>query len=174
MENGEQSRDAQFTFIWQRYYAPLVVFCRGFAAGGGTAGAEDLAQEILLKVYARFDSYDRSYSPATWIYRIARNHCIDHLRRTRRGLGVPLTGNEPARAPGPDLETERTEARDSVSLYIEGLPGEDRQIAFLRFYEELPYREISRTMGIPEGTAKYRVHVIRKGLRKHMEERGYA
>jgi len=165
-----------FEQIWQRFYAPLVVFCRGFRGvqQSGLLEPEDLAQEVLLKVFNHIESYDPNYSMTTWVYRIARNHCIDVLQRAAVVHGRPLRGDEPGREIGPELAAERNEQEELIDRYLAGLPETDRQIAFLRFSEDLKLREIARIMHMPSGTVKYRLHRIRAELQNVLKEAGYA
>lgn len=166
----------EFEQIWQRFYAPLVVFCRGFRAVeySGVLQPEDLAQEVLLKVFTHLESFDRSYSLATWVYRIARNHCIDVLRRVEVVDGEPLHGDETGPERGPEDAAERNELQELIDGYVAGLEDTDRQIAFLRFSEDLKIREIAGILQIPAGTIKYRLHRIRAGLGSELKEAGYA
>ena len=166
----------EFEQIWQRFYAPLVVFCAHFngVRNSGMLQPEDLAQEVLLKVFTRIEAYDRNYSMATWVYRIARNHCIDAVRKAAAAEGRALSGNEPGRETGPELEAERKELEMLIDGYLAGLENTDRHIAFLRFSENLKLREIARILEMPAGTVKYRLHRIRNGLRVELKEAGYA
>lgn len=187
------NREEEFGHIWQRFYAPLVIFCRAYTADGSME-AEDLAQEVLLKVYSHLDSYNPRFALATWVYRIARNHCIDCLRIARRRNTVPFrpeasqwrkndTEGNPCSTPaelntatcekGPEEHVEREEIGRWIKKCLEGLTREDRHIAFLRFYEELRYKEIAKAMDMPIGTVKYRVFRIKARLKQHLEGNGY-
>ncbi|MFP4562740.1 MAG: RNA polymerase sigma factor [Spirochaetia bacterium] len=165
-------RETQFERIWDRYYSPLVVFCGSFSPL--VAGeAEDMAQEVLVKVYRNLDKYDSAYTMSTWVYRIARNHCIDTFRKCVRNRHVPLPPTLEAREPNPEEAAVTTEEMELVESFLGSLGRNDRQMAFLRFHEEFKYREISAVLDIPAGTVKYRIHEIRKGLKTFLQERGY-
>ncbi len=166
----------EFEQIWQRFYAPLVVFCSNFQGvrHSGVLQPEDMAQEVLLKVFTHMDMYDRNYSMATWVYRIARNHCIDAVRKASAVQDGVLLENEPGRETGPELVAERKELETLIDEYLAGLETTDRHIAFLRFSENLKLREIARILEMPTGTVKYRIHRIRTGLRGELKEAGYA
>jgi RNA polymerase sigma-70 factor (ECF subfamily) len=168
----EKRREEKFERIWDRYYRPLVVFCGSFSHLL-TGEAEDMAQEVLVKVYRSLDTYDSAYSMNTWIYRIARNHCIDTVRKYIRNRAVPLSRAVESPRPGPEKTALTAEELELVESFLGSLERNDRQIAFLRFYEDFKYREISDVLDIPAGTVKYRVHEIRKGLKAFLEEQGY-
>ena len=132
-----------------------------------------MAQEVLVKVYRNFEKYDSAYSMTTWIYRIARNHCIDTARQHIRKRHAALPDNIEAGGLTPEETAVTAEETALVESFLDSLERTDRQIAFLRFYEDAKYREIAEVLDIPAGTVKYRVHEIRKGLRAFLQEQGY-
>ena len=161
----------RFDKIFLEYYPKLIVFCM-HSAGCGRHDAEDLAQDILSKAYEKSWRYDERYALSTWLYRIGRNKCIDWRRKTcRRRIesAYPAEGL-PADAAHPEECLIRSETADTVSRFMESLAPDDRMIAYLRFYEDMPYAELARVLKKPEGTLKYRVNAIRRHLRTFMEE----
>lgn len=161
-----------FKTVYQRWRPKLAVFVQGYT-GGDMMTAEDLTQEILLKVYSKYSSYNPRYSLSTWIYRIARNHCIDYFRTERRKpLPTPEESALSMQQSGTDLqkELEEQELRDRIRVYIDSLHPDDRSIAFLRYFEDLGPRDIAAIIRRPEGTIKYRIHRIKAGLKTFLEE----
>jgi RNA polymerase sigma-70 factor (ECF subfamily) len=162
-----------FEGIWKRYYPRLSVFVSCIAAG---LEREDLLQEIMLKVFENLDAYDSQRSLGPWIYTIARNHCIDALAKEKHYRRLPerlQRGWEASRkldCSDPEQHLMQSELQGMIRRYIRGLPARDRQIAFLRFYESLAHRDIARILRVPAGTVRYRVHLIRKGLKKLLEK----
>ena len=133
---------------------------------------DDVMQGVMLKVYENLSSYNARYAFTTLIYTIARNHCLDTLRKERSKSRFEAGGNiEELESPYPDPEESllESESGKEARLLISSLNGTDQQIAFLRFFEERSYRDISRVLGIPVGTLKYRVHSIRSMLEKGRE-----
>ena len=162
-----------FDSLWREQYPRMVAFAA--AAGVGRDTARDLAQEILVKVHRGMPSFDRSRSLRTWMYAIARNHVRDWLRResrrTRRETPLHPDRELPdAVSKSPPESLAESELRRMVADYVDGLPARRREVAYLRFYEDLPYAEIASIVGLREGTVKYEVHEIREGLRAHLEE----
>jgi len=159
---------------WDEYRARLVVFARMF--GGPVARApEDAAHEIIRKAMDRAETFDGVHSFATWLYRIARNHCIDANRSgARRRAIMNLAGPElfeQARRPAqPDAELERSETALAVAAAVDRLRPRDRRLVFLRFYEDLRLAEIAEILGMPVGSVKYRLHVTMKRLRQSLGE----
>ena len=159
---------------WGDYRAKLVVFARAFG-GAAAADPEDTAQDIILRATARFGSFDGRHAFSTWLYRLARNYCIDANRCRRRRVeifnrhGRHIAGLHRVRR-GPEEQLERDEVRTAVAGAISRLAPDDRQIAFLRYFEELPVAQVSEVMGVPAGTVKYRLHVIIRTLASELEE----
>jgi len=126
--------------------------------------AEDLAQEVFLKLYRARRRYRPDARLETFLYRIARNLWTDHLRRQhRRGTWVSLEDTEPVAAvPSTVLDWETLERA------VAALPEKQRHVFLLSRIEELSFPEISDLLEIPLGTVKSRMHhalaVIRKAL----------
>lgn len=162
-------REALFRNIWREYSSPLLYFLRHYSP----ADAEDLLQEVMLKIFENLTTYNPLYSFRTWIYTIARNHALNHLKkrstRDREHTDpidtVRLHAAEDT-AETPLIAAELTRIIDGV---LSQLDAEQRQIAFLRFSEGLSYREIAQMLSIPAGTVKSRLHHIKKRLHERLE-----
>lgn len=142
------------------------------------ATAEDLFQQTWVKVMERIRSFDPSHSFEGWLFAMARNLAIDHLRRYRpESLDDPLPSGdsrvELITGRGPDaldrvLDRERAEG---LARAMMTLPVVFREVLTLRFEEEMRLEEISTVLGLPLGTVKTRLHRALKYLRKIMEEK---
>ncbi len=171
---GDKSRNELFESIWREYQPAMAVFVRSITSLG-TQDVEDIVQEIMLKVYSKLHLYNPLRDFKVWIYSVARNHCIDRFRRQagtsdkeaewNDPAGIPLTCAEPS----PEEVVIAGELHHIIESHLAALNSVDRQISFLRFSERLSYKKIGRILGLPTGTVKYRVHVIRAGLRKMLE-----
>jgi len=148
---------------------------------GQRDGALDLAQEVFLKVYMSLASYDSRFRFATWLYRIASNRAIDHLRKKEpRTLHLPgdtsdesggtparpLAGHEPT--PHEMLRARELEAR--IEVAIRRLPTEYRQLILLRHRQHCRYDEIARITSLPLGTVKNRIFRAREMLRTDLAD----
>lgn len=182
-EQREQTTPANeilesFSALWERYHRSLTWFVSGYLSelrnGDRAHQVEDAVQEIMLKVYRSRERYDGRRAVSTWIYAIARNHCIDLVRRTgtrrvRLARDVdPDLLSSPERN-GPESQLVRAELHAAVGRFIASLAGDDRTMLMLRFYEDLPYAQIALATGRPEGTVKYRIHELKKQLRLYLE-----
>ena len=159
--------------IWDGFYARVHVFVSGML-GGSAVDPDDAVQEIMLKVLAHLESYKPRFALSTWVFSIARNHCRHVSRRQssmpRPGLYVDDAGMRTSHYPSPEHCVLEAELEGAIEGFVGSLSSPDRQIAYLRFHEEMEYRDIDRAMGMPTGTAKYRVFRIRAALRAHLEE----
>lgn len=133
--------------------------------------AEDLAQDVFIKVYQRITTYDSSKSSlSTWIYVICRNTCLNYLRDTKKKtlcevdpqlLGTVLT---------PEDLILQEEERQRLLTALNSLSVQDRELIIMTDYLRLKYREVGEIMGIPTGTVKSRLHGIRQKLKKDLGE----
>jgi RNA polymerase sigma-70 factor (ECF subfamily) len=133
---------------------------------GSLTDGEDLAQEVFIQVYRKLDSFRGDSALGTWIYRLATNLCLDHLRRRRvagRDLG-PLDETVRPPASGPPL---RADAMD-LERAITRLPAGYRAAFVLHDVEGFNHHEISGILGIAEGTSKSQVHKARLKLREYL------
>ncbi|MBW7996369.1 MAG: sigma-70 family RNA polymerase sigma factor [Candidatus Glassbacteria bacterium] len=176
VSGDKENRGRIFDEIWRSYQQRIAVFVR-YATRAEAGEVEDITQEIMIRVYRNLHRYNPIFSFNGWIYTLARNYCIDHLRKTSAG------NNPRNRADNVDLDTVESTMPDPEQLliddqqarfiggFINSLEYRDRQAAFLRFYEGMSYKSIAGVLDIPVGTLKYRIHVIRQNLKSAMKER---
>ncbi|MFI5403141.1 MAG: RNA polymerase sigma factor [Planctomycetota bacterium] len=128
--------------------------------------ADDVVQEVYAKAFRNLDRYDARRPFTTWIYAIARNACVDFLRRRTRD---PLAGVSPnAPAPPPDLDTlpasdgwdpalaaERRDLVEAARAELERLPDDRRAAVEMKIIDGLTYREVAEALGAPLGTVAF-------------------
>lgn len=135
---------------------------------GNPADAEDLLQEIFLAAHRKLDSFRGESALGTWLYRLATNLCLDHLRsRTARTNQVTgslddETGLQDAASRG---LADRTLTRMDLERALVQLPEGCRAAFILHDVEGLEHREVAEALGIAEGTSKSQVHKARLRLR---------
>jgi RNA polymerase sigma-70 factor (ECF subfamily) len=147
------------------------VFCLCLGFAGNAADARDLAQETFAKALAHLDD-DRPANPQAWILRIARNTCLDFLRRRKvRGPQVPVSEWNAVDACTPESRAGRDEEIAIVRRAIACLPALLRDVLVLREYGELSYDEIGQALRLPLGTVMSRLNRARLAvLRFYREE----
>ena len=126
--------------------------------------AEDLTQDIFLKIFKALKTFDRRANFQTWIISISRNLCIDHYRSVRKerqtiARDVDSSELQPATADrGPYAQAEHQDLRAQLRQALETLPVTLRTAVVLRDLQELSYQEIADRLGLPEGTVKSRIN----------------
>ena len=138
--------------------------------------AEDAAQEAMLRAYRALPRFMGVSRFSTWLYRIAKNTCLDVLRRQRAaGKSVSLEQlredgyDAPSGDAPPDERYERREEQRRVAAAIERLPDDMRALLLLRFGENLSYEELSARLHLPPGTVKSRLSRARDKLRQILQ-----
>src|ERR1700729_592746 len=163
--------DAQ---AWQQLvvsqHRRIYAICYRFT--GSASDAEDLTQDVFLKLYKNLASFDtQKGSFQTWITTLARNLLVDHFRRTRLeratdSLDVSLSGEDDGATLGdrladskPSQETDVAglELKARIQGALKQLPPELREAVILRDLEDMDYKEIAQVLRIPEGTVKSRI-----------------
>jgi RNA polymerase sigma-70 factor, ECF subfamily len=133
--------------------------------GRGTE-AEDLTQEIFIKVFQTLKTYDAAQGTfSTWLNRVARNHLVDHYRRTRKDRVTSSLEDElghleekPSAGAGPVARVEARERKEILQAALDKLSPDMREAVILRDFQDLDYEEIAQVLGVPEGTVKSRIN----------------
>lgn len=139
--------------------------------GATAAQAEDLAQETMLTLWRKAESFDPARAgAATWVFTIARNLRIDAIRRER--LIEP--GEPPEDAEAPDLPADAAMAaeqeEDSLRAALAGLPEEQAMLLRMSFFEDYAHGDISARLGMPLGTVKSKLRRAMLRLREALED----
>lgn len=163
-------RDRQAYARLYSYFAPrLNAFLRKSGLPANTA--EELAQEAMLSVWRKASYFDPSRAgAATWVFTIARNLRIDHLRRTRVAASVgERAPEESGTAPSGEALLLVAEREKRVREALKALSDEQATVLRLSFFSEKPHSEIARELGLPLGTVKSRVRLALGRLRTLLE-----
>jgi RNA polymerase sigma-70 factor (ECF subfamily) len=166
---GDQSAwDAVVHLYWRK------VFNIAYKFVGRHDEAEDLTQDVFLKLFKSLQTFDRRANFSTWLISVSRNLCIDHYRSVRREHDAVthdvdvVTLAQPSSIDSPQLRLER---RDRVALLREALDKlapSLRTAVMLRDIQELSYQEIAERLGVPEGTVKSRINRGRNELARQI------
>ena len=178
---AQQGRDAAFRELIRRYERP--VFSLVFRMVRDRETAEDLAQDTFIKVLNHIDRYKPEFKFSSWLFKIANNVAIDHLRR--RQLDTISIDGSPHAASAAEAEAtsldlaarqetalEEMEARElggSIEKAIARLRPEYRSCIMLRHVEGRSYEEIAATLDLPLGTVKTYIHRARNELRQALQ-----
>lgn len=170
--------DGSFEELVRRYQRPISAYV--YRMVGNYESALDLTQEIFIKVYNSLSRYRAEFKFSTWIYKIAHNAAVDHLRRTttrEQSLVLGPEGDtydlplESARL-SPEQESERKERRGEIEAVVRALPANYRELIILRHSQDLSYEEIVEVTGLPLGTVKNRLFRAREMMRQQFVDKG--
>jgi len=110
--------------------------------------AKDLSQEVFLKVHGSFSGFEGNSQPSTWLYRVATNHCLDHLRWKKRQSELLVGyGEDQALSRAPEAPPDNP-ARRLFRRLLDGMDAAGRQVVFLRFEVDLTHEEIAEICGV--------------------------
>ncbi|MEM1206607.1 MAG: sigma-70 family RNA polymerase sigma factor [Acidobacteriota bacterium] len=171
---------AAFEGLLRRYQRPVLSLVTRMVRD--PALAEDLAQDAFIRAFRNLGSFDSSRKFKSWLFKIAHNRTIDHLRR-RQPREVPLEQTsasgeemwEVLEAPEEESPHRRAESRElasEVDRALSQLRPSYREVLLLRFQQGLAYHEIAEVTGLPMSSVKVQLHRGRKQLAKLLEAAG--
>ena len=149
---------------------------------GDRARAEDLAQDTFLRIVRGAAAWEHRARFQTWLYTIARNLCVDAVRRDRfrrvesldaeDGEEGPPIDAVPSGSAGPDRQAESARLRPLLQRALLALPADQREVFVLREQAGLPFKEIAELVGANENTIKSRMRYALVALRKALADQG--
>lgn len=188
VRQARRGDERAFRVLMERYSRKVYAIAYGMVHD--RESAMDVCQEVFLKVYRYLNTFHGESSFYTWLYRIAVNMSIDHIRRRAGDQHVDYDDSLLRREPDgfearvlPDSEASdplvalgRKELSENIDKALASLSEKHRAVLLLREIEGLDYGEIARTLKIHKGTVMSRLHHARrnlqKALRRYLEERG--
>ncbi len=174
---GDQSA---FDYLVQKYRRPLVSFMYRMARN--TAAAEDLAQEVFLRVYRSRQTYEASAKFTTWLYRIATNLAVNHARDTRHERPeVTVSLDEPDEETGTTLDVAdgtitaeealmRRERMQAIRSKVEALPERQKLAVLMHKYQQMDYKQIADVLKLSESATKSLLFRAYETLREQLRE----
>jgi RNA polymerase sigma-70 factor (ECF subfamily) len=152
------------------------VFSVAYKFTGKHDEAEDLTQDIFIKIFRSLHTFDRRANFQTWLISVSRNLCIDHyrsVRKERETIARDIDSRDMADAsrpdPGPLAGIERADQRELLRLALSQLAPTLRSAVLLRDIKELSYQEIAAQLDLPEGTVKSRINRGRTELARQIK-----
>ncbi|MDT8070467.1 MAG: sigma-70 family RNA polymerase sigma factor [Terriglobia bacterium] len=168
--------------IVHRFNRRIYNICYRFA--GGADDAEDLTQEVFIKIYRTMASFDpERASFNTWVTTVTRNLLVDHFRKTKNeritdSMDAPIGEEDEGRSiseqiedkgVSPDQQVERLQTKQMVHEALQKLSPELREAVILRDLQDMDYREIAAALKVPEGTVKSRINRGRTELARLLQ-----
>lgn len=183
-ERYRRGERGAFEVLLRRHRGPLFNFVLRFT-GADRERAEDVVQDAFVRVL-RGGEFDRRSRFSTWLYTIARNLCLDLVRRDRfrkgESLDAPLRRQEmtgatlgdrvASPAPRPDRAAAAARLRPALEEALRRLPDDQREVFVLREYSGVPFKEIAERTGTNENTVKSRMRYALESMRRTLAELG--
>lgn len=172
--------DAAFDYLVEKYRRPIIGFM--YRMAHNAAAAEDLAQEVFLRVYRSRGSYEPSAKFSTWLYRIATNLGVNFARDTRHErpenvMNLDEPDTETGQAPdladkSPNVEEEivRRERLAAIRQKVEALPERQRMAVLMHKYQQMDYRQIAEVLKLSESATKSLLFRAYETLRQELRE----
>ncbi|KPL61054.1 RNA polymerase subunit sigma [Rossellomorea vietnamensis] len=169
MEQNEMSREETVEWLMDEYGKKVVRLAYTYLKQEQLA--EDVAQEVFIRCYQKFDTFRQESSYQTWIYSITVNLCKDRLKSWsfRNLVFSDFFSSKGISHHTPESSVLHLEAKTELSQSVLGLPIKYREIMILFYYEELTYKEIEDLLGVSSQTIKSRLHRGRNMLRKKLK-----
>ncbi len=181
MEAYQRGDTRAFEVLLERHQRPVFNFL--VRQVGNKALAEDLLQDVFLRVIRSARNYKREAKFTTWLYTIARNLCVDMARRAKHRQATSLdqpAGKQEGRStvgdlmadqgPGVDRQVQSRELQTRLRAAIGQLSDEQREVFLMRESANLPFKEIAEIVGCPENTVKSRMRYALENLRNQLHE----
>lgn len=169
------NREGAFTVIVNRHKEGLLNFISSYTSI--KQDSEDICQESFDRAYRSLSKYDPKYAFTTWLYNIAKNAAIDHLRRTKTNMAHPsVTENENELLRSADISDSpeddmiKTQTMTEIYTNIQKLSPTYREVAELRFIKEYAYEEIARELNIPINTVRTRIKRAKQMLKSNISK----
>jgi len=172
--------DSAFDYLVQKYRRPIVSFMYRMAHNSATA--EELAQEVFLRVYRSRGNYEPSAKFSTWLYRIATNLGVNHARDTRHERAentvnldeadseTGQTVDLPDKTPSIEEEILRRERLAAIRQKIEALPERQKMAVLMHKYQQMDYRQIADVLKLSESATKSLLFRAYETLRTQLKE----
>jgi len=172
--------DSAFEYLVQKYRRPMVSFM--YRMTRNATVAEDLAQEVFLRVYRSRDNYEPSAKFTTWLYRIASNLAVNYARDTRHeraenavSIDEPdedtgLTVDVPDNSPSAEEAILRRERMAAIRERVQGLPERQRTAVIMHKYQQMDYRQIAEVLKLSESATKSLLFRAYETLRVQLKE----
>jgi RNA polymerase sigma-70 factor (ECF subfamily) len=158
-----------FGRVVEAFQKPVFNLC--YRMLGNAEDAEDAAQESFWRAFQGLSKYDFQRSFGTWMLSIAAHYCIDRLRRKRPVLlsleSLLPEDDAPDQTPGPEHQTYRKQEQEAVQRLLEHLGREERAMIVMRYWHDMSYEEIARSLRVSVGAVKSRLHRARRTLAEH-------
>jgi RNA polymerase sigma factor (sigma-70 family) len=169
--------DAAFEALFRRYRDRITAYVRGIVADHGRA--EDIVQDVFISAHRNLLASDREIAFKPWVYEVAKNACIDQIRRAKRSNEVSIDSDDfsareegrlSAGAASTDATVRRRQELDSLKMAFNELPEQQHEVLVMRELEGLSYDKISRRMGLSRSAVESMLFRARRRLKDEFDD----
>lgn len=159
-----------FEVLYDRYFNKLVWFARGFVSS--VQRAEDLVQDVFIKLIEHPELFDKEKRFSTWIYVITSNRCKQALRDEKNRLRILEENVLPFKTQfsESELSSDLLLLKERIRSFLTHLSDKERAIYTLRIEQELSIKDIALILGLPEGSIKSGIYYLLKKLANHLKD----
>lgn len=163
----KSQRHKLFELIWKNYSKKIYFYISNIIPLDHLY-IHDIFQEIMIKIYRNLHNFNPAYPFKPWIYKITKNHCINFIKNKKEKIysAKEIDYDKVNDNIDPEKELIRDEIFVEIEQFLNSLQASDREIFYLRFYENLRHKNISEIMDININTVKSRVRVIKLKLKE--------
>jgi RNA polymerase sigma-70 factor (ECF subfamily) len=176
----QRGDNISFDILFRKYSVSLINFVYRFL--GSRTKAEEVAQEVLLKIYLARKSYHPKAKFSTWVYKIATNSCLNELRK-HEYRQPPISFDNPGRedadwqaqwtdhqTPTPDQDLERKLFEEAFNGAVSALPGRQRAAFLLHRFNNATYKDVALSLECSEASVKSLIHRATETLKKKLKD----
>src|SRR3954447_26204813 len=176
----KEGDDAAFNYLVQKYRRAMLSFM--FRMAHNAAAAEDLSQEVFLRVYRSRENYEPTAKFTTWLYRIATNLAVNHARDTKHDRPENMASlDEPDEESGKTMDVAddkltveqniiRQERLNAIRAKVQALPERQRMAVIMHKYQQMDYRQIAEVLKLSESATKSLLFRAYETLRQELKE----
>jgi RNA polymerase sigma-70 factor, ECF subfamily len=180
MLRAKAGDESAFAYLVQKYRRPMVSFM--YRMSHNAAAAEDLAQEVFLRVYRSRTSYEASAKFTTWLYRIATNLAVNHARDSRHERPENMASlDEPDEETGTTMDVAdsrltveqqilKRERMEAIRKKVQALPERQRMAVIMHKYQQMDYKQIGEVLKLSESATKSLLFRAYESLREQLKE----
>ncbi|MDP4143666.1 MAG: sigma-70 family RNA polymerase sigma factor [Bacillota bacterium] len=161
-----------FNIIVNKYELLIIRFVYNLVRN--KEASEDITQEVFITIYNKLYMYNKNYKFLNWILQIARNKCIDYIRKYKRMYESNIDDeiNIRSKVGIPEESAEFQETKNNVLRFIKELEEVDRQIITLKYSLEVTFKDISDVLEVNESTVKRRYYRVRDKFKEFVQRKG--
>jgi RNA polymerase sigma-70 factor (ECF subfamily) len=167
---SKENKDDLYNFIWKNYNKKISFYVSNLIPLNHPY-FEDLVQDVMLKIYKNLHTFNPVHSFKAWLYRIARNHCIDFIKSKQSEINryEDLETNKTNDDKNPEEIILKDDLLKKIDQFMSSLEDTDREMAYLRFYENIKYQDISKILDMNINTVKSRIRSIKQRIKEHLK-----